>query len=277
MTTLRKRGEDGHGGAVPLRRAKREFAIERRMWWLLFGGFFAGDEVDLFEEGAFLPSGAGEDAHAVFAHAGVAAEVAGGVGGLEIPFVGVFADEVVDAPGFAVPVGVFPRAADRRDIFKPGNFGGDAFEFFAVAEFPRAAAALEAVELVVTGHGAVAFLPILIQGADVADEGRDAGDGGEQQVVGAAAAKVEGEAAFRYFAAVELVAFLQFVEERCQFALRDELDEKFEETFFVRRRDDRVGALDALFAAVDAECGVLTRFEGKWPARIDFYQPQIFG
>src|ERR1700742_1761190 len=93
----------------------------------LFGGFFAGDEVDLFEEGAFLPSGAGEDAHAVFTHAGVAAEIAGGVGGLEVPLVGVFADEIVYAPGFAVPVGVFPRAADRGDVFEPGNFGGDAF------------------------------------------------------------------------------------------------------------------------------------------------------
>src|SRR5580698_9266213 len=107
MTTLRKRGEDGHGGAVPLRRAKREFAIERRMWWLLFGG--------------------GEDAHAVFTHAGVAAEIAGGVGGLEIPLIGVFADEVVDATCFAVPVRVFPRAADRGDIFEPWHFGGNAF------------------------------------------------------------------------------------------------------------------------------------------------------
>jgi hypothetical protein len=39
----------------------------------LLGRFFAGDEVDLFEESAFLPAGAGEDAHSVFAHAWMAA------------------------------------------------------------------------------------------------------------------------------------------------------------------------------------------------------------
>src|ERR1700749_1655891 len=93
----------------------------------LFGGFFAGDEVNLFEEGAFLPAGAGEDAHTVFAHAGVAAEIAGGVGGLQVPFVGVFADQIVNAAGFAVPIGVFPWTADGGDVFEPGNFGGDAF------------------------------------------------------------------------------------------------------------------------------------------------------
>src|SRR5579871_3245124 len=108
----------------------------------LFGGFFAGDEVDLFEEGAFLPAGAGEDAHSVFAHAGMAAEIAGRVGGFEIPFVSVFANQVVDAAGFAVPVGVFPGAADGGDIFEPRHFGGNALEFFAIAEFPGAAAAL---------------------------------------------------------------------------------------------------------------------------------------
>ena len=111
----------------------------------LFGGFFGGDEVDLFEEGAFLPAGAGEDAHAIFTHAGVAAEVAGGVGGLEIPFVGVFTDEIIDATCFAVPIRVFPGAADGGDVLEPWNFSGDAFQFFAIAEFPGAASTLEAV------------------------------------------------------------------------------------------------------------------------------------
>ena len=59
--------------------------------------------------------------------------------------------------------------------------------------------------------------------------------------------------------------------------VRHELDEKFEEALFVRRRDDRVGALDALLAAIDAERRVLTRLEGERPSWIDFYQPQIFG
>src|SRR5579862_729310 len=144
----------------------------------LLGGFFTGDKVDLFEEGAFLPAGAGEDAHAVFAHARVAAEIAGGVGGLQVPLIGVFADEIVDAAGFPVPVRVFPRAADGGDVFEPGNLGGDALEFFTIAEFPGAAAALEAIELVIAGHGAVALFPILIESTDVTDEWGDASNCG---------------------------------------------------------------------------------------------------
>src|ERR1700742_2303332 len=149
----------------------------------LFGGFFPGDEVDLFEEGAFLPAGAGEDAHTVFAHAGVAAEVAGGVGGLEIPFVGILPDEIVDTAGFTVPSCVFPWAADGGDVFEPRDFGGDAFELFAITEFPGAAAALKTEKLVIAGHGAVALFPVLIKSAHVADERRDAGDGGEAQMI----------------------------------------------------------------------------------------------
>ena len=42
----------------------------------------------------------------------------------------------------------------------------------------------------------------------------------------ASAFQVESEAAFGDLAAIELVAFLQFVEERCEIALRAELDEK---------------------------------------------------
>ena len=39
--------------------------------------------------------------------------------------------------------------------------------------------------------GEAAFLPVAVEGADVADEGRDPGDGGQQQVAGAAALDVE--------------------------------------------------------------------------------------
>src|SRR5579862_2089793 len=130
----------GTGTAVPCPYEEWLRAWARRKTGALLGGFFSGDEVDLFEEGAFLPAGAGEDAHAVFAHARVAAEIAGGVGGLEIPFVGVFADEIVDAAGFPVPVRVFPRAADGGDVLEPRDFGGYALKFFAIAEFPGATA-----------------------------------------------------------------------------------------------------------------------------------------
>jgi hypothetical protein len=58
-------------------------------------------------------------------------------------------------------------------------------------------------------------------------------------------------------------------------ALRDELDEKLE-AFFVRGRDDRVSALDAVAFVLDAECGVLSGLKGKRAARVNTDQPQIF-
>ena len=85
----------------------------------------------------------------------------------------------------------------------------------------------------------------------------------------APAAEVEGEAALGDFAAVEFVAFLELVEERSELALGNEFDEEFEEALFIGRGDDRVGALDALFAVVDAEGGVLACFERKRAAGID--------
>ena len=98
------------------------------------------------------------------------------------------------------------------------------------------------------------------------------------KMICAPAFQVEREAAFGDLAAVEFVAFLQFVEKRSEFALRHEFDEEFEEAFFIGRGDDRVGALDALFAVrIDAERGVLACFERERAAGIDFYQPQIFG
>src|SRR5580658_3411689 len=54
--------------------------------------FFAGDEIYFFPRRAILPPGALQDALAVFAHAGVAAEIAGGRFRAQIPLVDVHAN-----------------------------------------------------------------------------------------------------------------------------------------------------------------------------------------
>ncbi len=59
-------------------------------------------------------------------------------------------------------------------------------------------------------------------------------------------------------------------------ALRHELDEKFE-AFFVRGRNDGIGALDKLVFVIEAESRVLPGLEGKRAARINANQPQICG
>src|SRR5689334_9819097 len=100
-------------------------------------------------------------------------EVAGSVLGRKIPDFDVFANEVVNAAEFAMPGGIVPGSADGWDVFQPRDFGGDLFEFFAITKFVGVAGALQAEEPVLTGHGAAALFPILINRADVADIGSD--------------------------------------------------------------------------------------------------------
>ena len=226
-------------------------------------------EVDFVLDGSFGPAGAEEHATAGFDHAGMAAEVGGGVGGGKIPEFDVFADKVVCAASFALPVGIVPGAADGRDVFQPGDFGGDFFEFSAITKFVGVAGALHAKEAMLTGHGCAALFPILINRADVADIGSDAGDGGEEKMIFAAAAEVEGEAAFGEAAEQELGAFLQIVEDRRKFSFGDALEEKFEDGF-VGGRDDGIGALERPFTVFDTESGVLAGEISVRTAGIDF-------
>ena len=94
-------------------------------------------------------------------------------------------------------------------------------------------------------------------------------------MIGAAAPQIEGEAPLRDFAAEQVVADLQIVQFRSEFALGHELDEKLE-ALFVRRRNNGVGALDAFALVVNAEGSVLPRLEGKRPAGVHADHPQIF-
>jgi len=111
--------------------------------------------------------------------------------------------------------------------------------------------------------------------AYIADKRGQPGDGGEEKVIGAAAAQIEHKAALGDLPAEQFVAGLQLVQMRRQLTLRNELDEELEPVLFVRRRDDGVGALDALAVVIDAEGGILAGLEGERPAGGDFYQPQI--
>ncbi len=176
-----------------------------------------------------------------------------------------------------MPIGVAPGTTDGRDIFQPRGFGGDFFEFIAITKFMDVAGALHAEEAMLSGHGCAAFFPILIKRADVADVGSDTGDGGEEQVIFAATAEVQGEAAFGETAEEERSVLLHFVEERRKLALRNALDEKFEDGF-VRRRGDGIGALEALVVAhFDAEGGVLAGEIGVGAAGIDFQDEEVIG
>src|SRR5271168_3196418 len=135
---------------------------------------------------------------------------------------------------------------------------------------------MNAVEVMFAGHGAAAFFPIGIDGADVAEIRGDAGDGGEEEMIFAAAGKVEGETAFGHFAEEESGIFGKGVEMRGEFAVRNVFDKKFE-NFFVGRGGDGVGAFDGFIAGDDAEGGVLTGFEGKVCAGIDVEEEEVVG
>src|ERR1700682_4942626 len=129
----------------------------------------------------------------------MAAEVRGRVFGSKSPEVGIFADEFVDAAELAFPGGIFPGAADGRDVFEPGDFGGAALDFLAIAEFPGPAGAFEEEELMAGFRSFAMLLPVLVEGADIADERGDSGNGADQEMIFAAARGVESEAALRGF------------------------------------------------------------------------------
>ena len=110
-------------------------------------------EVDFVLDGVFFPAGAGEHAAAGFDHAGMTAEIRGGVGRGKIPDFDVFADEVVNTAEFAMPAGIVPGAADGRHVFQPGRLCSDFLEFIAITKFMDVAGTLHAEEAVFAGHG----------------------------------------------------------------------------------------------------------------------------
>ena len=233
-------------------------------------------EVDFVLDGVFFPAGAQEHAAAVFYHAWMAAEVSGGVRRGKIPHFNIFADEVVNAAEFAMPAGVVPGTADRGNVFQPGGFGGDFFQFIAIAKFVGVAGTLHAEKAMFAGHGCATFFPVLIQRADVTDVGSVSGDGGDEQMIFTAAAEVEGEAALGETAEEQRGVFIHFVKERRKFAFRDTLNKKFENRF-VRRRGNGVGAFEAFIAEFDTEGGVLAGKISEGRTGIDIQDEEVFG
>src|SRR5208283_3257586 len=138
------------------------------------------------------------------------------------------------------------------------------------------AGTLHAEEAMLAGHGCTSLFPILINRADIADVGSDSGDGGEEQMIFAAAFEVEGEASFGEAAEEELRVFFHFVEDGREFALGNALDEELEDGF-IRGGADGVGALESLIALLDAESGVLASQVGEGAAGIDSQDEEVFG
>src|SRR5439155_22526879 len=89
------------------------------------------------------------------------------------------------------------------------------------SDLPRTAGAIQQEEFLLAGK--FSFLPILVQGANVADERRDASNRAHQQMVSASAAGLQCKPSFGNLSHLNFVAHLQFVDERGQFTLGDEL------------------------------------------------------
>src|SRR4030095_774803 len=198
--------------------------------------FLSRLKIDLFKHRGLQPTRALENSASIFDHAGMPAEIAGRVFGLQPPLVGVFADQIFHAACFAAPVGVFPRAAYCGHVFEPWRFCRELFHFVAIAEFPGAASSLDTKELMASRHRRIAGFPVPEEGAHIADKGSQTRDGGQEQMIAATASQIEGEAAFGDFAAEELIARLEFVQVRRQFALWHKLDEKLQPILLVGGR-----------------------------------------
>ena len=99
--------------------------------------------------------------------------------------------------------------------------------------------------------GKFSFLPVFVQSADVTDEWGNSSNRADQKMICASAAGLQRKPSFGNFTHLNFVAHLQFVDERGQFSLGDELKEKFNFAF-VGRRNNRVGSLVAFFRVLDS-------------------------
>ena len=124
--------------------------------------------------------------------------------------------------------------------------------------------------------GKFSFLPIFVQGANVADERRDASNRAHQQMVSASAAGLQCKPSFGNLSHLNFVAHLQFVDERGQFTLGDELKEEFNFTF-VRGGNNRIGPLVAFFCVLHSQGRILPRSELELSLGLDANHPKIGG
>src|SRR5208283_682948 len=230
-------------------------------------GFLGCLEIDFVLNGLLGPSGAQQNAAATLYHSGMTTKIGRSVFRRKPPKVHVFADEIVHTAPLPIPLGVFPGAADGRHVLQPGRLGSVLLELIAIAEFPGAACSLNAKEPVLTRHRSTALFPIRPNRADVADIGRDSGDGSQEKVVLAAAAEVQGEAAFGEPAKKKRSALVHRIEQRREFAVVDAFNKELQ-NIFVGRGAERVRAFDALAVHFDTQGGVLAGEIGKRAAGV---------
>src|SRR3989441_1741656 len=83
------------------------------------------------------------------------------------------------------------------------------------------------------------------------------------------------KATFRDLAKSELIAHMEFVEQRREFPMRHKLKEKFD-LLLVGRGDNRVRPLHKLLRGLDAERGVLPGDKVELPAGIHADHPEVF-
>src|SRR5271157_2855287 len=239
-------------------------------------GFLGCLEIDFVLNGLLGPSGAQQNAAATLHHSGMTTKIGRSVFRRKPPKVHVLADEIVHAASFAMPLGVFPGTADGRHVLQPGRLGGVLLQLIAITKFPGSARSLNAKEPMLTRHRSTALFPVRSNGADVADIGRNSGDGSQEKVVLAATAEVQGETPFGESAKKERSALVHRIEERGEFAVVDAFHEELQD-IFVRRGAQRVGAFDALVLHFDAQSGVLAGEIGERAAGVHMKQEKIIG
>ena len=113
-----------------------------------------------------------------------------------------------------------------------------------------------------------------VKRADVADEGRNSGYGCNQEVIGAAALGIQGEATLGNFPHEQFVPDLQLVKFGSQFALGHQLKKEFQFAF-VGRRDYRVRPFRPLVRTIYAERRILPWREFEFATGLNSDGPKI--
>ena len=120
----------------------------------------------------------------------------------------------------------------------------------------------------------LAFLPIFVQGAYKTYVRGHAGYRADQQMILAAADRVEHKAAFAGLPHQQFIASLERVNLRGQFAMRNQFEEEFDFSLIGRGRDG-IRAFRAFVLALHAEGGVLAGSELELGSGIDANHPEL--
>src|SRR5581483_2660279 len=86
------------------------------------GHFFSWYPVDLFVHEFFRESNSFQDTFPVLDHVWMSAQITDRITSSQAPEIGVFAQDIIYASGFARPFLIVPRTADRRNVFQPWHF-----------------------------------------------------------------------------------------------------------------------------------------------------------